>query len=263
MPLSRRAFTLIELLVVISIIALLVGILLPALGAARRTAQSAVCMSNLKQVGTTYALYDADYEGFHPPYQTYRADAPYGVKFPYWFQYLPDTYLGNNKDISKCPSDELIDSKFGQPGRGPYPTLATGAQTLYYSYAMNPNVPKSATPIPVTIVPAPPSVERYSPGLPTQIPQPSGHALMLETASSGLLNPTTIYEYYRWDHGGDSRMNIIFGDYHVETLSREEVYPSSNFSANPVLPNTNISTWDYNLRTLWFGSPDALGPIRL
>jgi len=62
-----RAFTLIELLVVIAIIALLIGILLPAIGRARDTAKGLVCQTNIRQVAQATQVYAVDFRGRFPP----------------------------------------------------------------------------------------------------------------------------------------------------------------------------------------------------
>ncbi len=59
----RKGFTLIELLVVIAIIALLMSILMPTLGKARKMAKASMCMSNLKQWGTFFSMYTDDFNG--------------------------------------------------------------------------------------------------------------------------------------------------------------------------------------------------------
>jgi prepilin-type N-terminal cleavage/methylation domain-containing protein len=61
-----RAFTLIELLVVIAVIALLIGILLPALGKARRTAQDTKNLSNIRSMGLSMTLYANDWKNWYP-----------------------------------------------------------------------------------------------------------------------------------------------------------------------------------------------------
>ena len=62
----RKGFTLIELLVVVAIIALLIGILLPALSRAKKAAWMAISMSNIKQINTGVASYKSDNDDFMP-----------------------------------------------------------------------------------------------------------------------------------------------------------------------------------------------------
>ncbi|MCS7033724.1 MAG: type II secretion system GspH family protein, partial [Phycisphaerae bacterium] len=120
---TRRAFTLVELLVVIGIIALLVSILLPALGNARSAAETVKCAAGLREIGNTFRMYALDSRGWFPPSQlqpasgrTYIVD---GVSYPtsdglgaYWF-----TYLARYATKSKIGSQTSIGSEMADARR--------------------------------------------------------------------------------------------------------------------------------------------------
>ena len=87
----KKAFTLIELLVVIAIIAVLMGILMPALGIARKQAWQTVCQSNLKQIGLAANFYAGDNDYSVPR----GAFNQLGINI--WFRgFMP--YLAHEKD---------------------------------------------------------------------------------------------------------------------------------------------------------------------
>lgn len=73
----KRGFTLIELLVVIAIIAILAAILFPVFAQAKESAKKTSSLSNVKQFGTAYNMYAADYDDLLPIAQSYRTNGTY------------------------------------------------------------------------------------------------------------------------------------------------------------------------------------------
>ncbi len=103
----RTGFTLIELLVVISIIALLIALLLPALGAARKVAQSSACLSNVRQIGIALSMYAEDFKGKFPSVFSNNTAAPSNAfNDPKWFHSRTLLVYYSDPNGYFCPSDE-------------------------------------------------------------------------------------------------------------------------------------------------------------
>lgn len=127
---KRNGFTLIELLVVVAIISVLVAMLLPALGKAKKAAKELGCQSNLRQLALAHFMYGDDWNGWItplPPLAVYTAcwtwipdynhQAWMPLIIPYIAKSLKSDYdaAGKIKNVFRCPFDPS-DWCWGQKG---------------------------------------------------------------------------------------------------------------------------------------------------
>lgn len=99
---AKVGFTLIELLVVISIVALLLAILLPALRSARLAGQGVQCASNQRQLLIAYSTYADDNDEYLPIWFGNSKPPSYGA--PYQFYLIDTAYYLQSQDVHKCPA---------------------------------------------------------------------------------------------------------------------------------------------------------------
>ncbi|MGH7245110.1 MAG: type II secretion system protein [Phycisphaerales bacterium] len=152
---KHEGFTLIELLVVIAVIALLIGILLPALGKARESARGLKCSVNQKQISLALMAYANDYKQLFPPRLLNVKDVETGATAGIWWhdetrigKYLPITDRSN---INKATNSKDNNSVGGGVMACPNHPSAARSYAMNYWANCAVNAVTDATGVPVTM----------------------------------------------------------------------------------------------------------------
>jgi prepilin-type N-terminal cleavage/methylation domain-containing protein/prepilin-type processing-associated H-X9-DG protein len=254
---SRSGFTLVELLVVIGIIAVLLSVLLPVLGSARRRAQSVACASNTRQIYMAMAMFAHDNKGQLPrPYGVGDLSSNVDMRKTFaWLQLMSNKnahldmrddmgalwkYLKGKETREKvllCPGDEG-EPIAGHPYDPAYPRnvsyslnrgierRGSGANNKVLGITLS-KVKQSATKIMIYEEMAPNDAWCIMGSHRDDVPSGRHAASMLNSFRDNPNNPT-------WRSKG--RGNFCFFDGHVETLSPGQLLPRSGNFTNSVPP---------------------------
>jgi prepilin-type N-terminal cleavage/methylation domain-containing protein/prepilin-type processing-associated H-X9-DG protein len=192
----RPAFTLVELLVVIGIIAILIGFLMPALNAARRQAVKLQCLSQLRQQGTWFAMYEQAYRGAMIP--EYVQDVQYDNL---WHSFTWDQFLWLVADYQR------MDKGFKMlqcPARLPDPTWSIAGP---WHYGMN-----------FFITAWSPPAMAVWPKI-TKVRRPSELFYTADVESNHAMIPRDAFVGWRPNYIHVGTANALFLDGHCESLS--------------------------------------------
>jgi prepilin-type processing-associated H-X9-DG protein/prepilin-type N-terminal cleavage/methylation domain-containing protein len=223
---GRTGFTLVELLVVIGIISVLVAVLMPALGAARRQAQTIQCGSHLRTIGQAMQLYANDNKGRIP--RDYWYDLEYKQGHILWAEAF-GKYVGHPlpevRDLSQA-RDGILGPEFARIGVYQCPAFPDERQVLdYVSNAWWAGVVGVSAPL-INVTRMPRSGEIiYLTEAGTSLPTDSFgiHDVFdvshLPMAGNQVQRSSRVLNDKR--HGG--RINLLYLDGHVDTKQFKEV----------------------------------------
>ena len=224
---ASAAFTLVELLVVIGIISVLIAVLMPALGAARRQAQTIQCGSHLRTIGQAMQLYANDNKGRIP--RDYWYDLEYKQGHILWAEAF-GKYVGHPlpevRDLS--PSrDRILGPEFAQIGVYQCPAFPDERQVLdYVSNAWWAGVVGVSAPlINVTRMPRSGQIVYLTEGNSRTLPVDSFGIHDIFDVTHLPMNGTMVQGSSRVlndkRHGG--RINLLYLDGHVDSKQFKEV----------------------------------------